>query len=785
MAAWAQTAAELGVQLRELTLDPDECYRVHDLNLAREDLKFYFTDGYLIFSKPVAGRTVAAVFSAENEGGDAELLVLPPNPGERMSLAAFTKSPNLNEHFGSALLLFTDGAGEELLARIREGEVRRSKDLGLLLADNWKPVVRNLAASFQVRLVRDLLSREYRQEGLFFAAVSGQQHGNIDLVYDPLSNEQVTIGQVVYRQERAFFDTWTGFQARSFRNGQRTPNPKHVKMNDFRIEVNIDPKLKVSAVTRARLTPQAAGQRAVLIELSRRMVIESATVGGEKVEIFERESLRSDLLRHDLNQTLLLVTRQPMEAGRTYDVEIRHGGEVIANAGNGVYFVGARGGWYPRIGSDFSTFDLTFRYPKDLSLVATGEVVEEAIEGEQRRTRVRSASPVRLAGFNLGHFEKASATRGGYTVEINSNRYLEKALERIRDVPLMPARPPSRRMPQILMPVAPMPLEVRPERLQHIAGEIAEAYEEMAGRLGAPPLKKLTGAPIPGSFGQGYPGLLFLSTLYYLNPEERPAAVRHSPDLTLFLDLLGPHETAHQWWGNMVAGATYHDEWLMESLANYQALLYMEKRRGTRFIDSVLDLYRQHLLEKTSEGRTLESTGPITWGTRLETSAAPDAWRIITYEKGTWILHMLRRKMGDERFQSLLGELIRKYRLRTLATEELQEEAKAWLPPKSPDAGLESFFDTWVYGTGIPTLKLDCAIHGKAGRYQVAGTLTQSDVSDEFSTAVPVEIQFANGPPLTQWVMTAPGAVKFQVKVPRRPVRVVLDPQNSVLAVKR
>src|ERR1700683_936351 len=71
------SAKELERQIRAASLDPEQCYRVRDLAVAKEDLKLYFTDGYLIFSKPVNGERISAVFTAEVEGGDGEV-VLPP-----------------------------------------------------------------------------------------------------------------------------------------------------------------------------------------------------------------------------------------------------------------------------------------------------------------------------------------------------------------------------------------------------------------------------------------------------------------------------------------------------------------------------------------------------------------------------------------------------------------------------------------------------------------------------------------------------------------------------------
>lgn len=785
LAAWGQTAAEAGRQLRELTLDPQQCYRVRELSLPHEDLKLYFTEGYLIFSRPVAGRVVAAVFSGEIEGGDAEVLLMPPDRGERMSLASFLNTPNLNEHFNSALLLFTDDSGDELLRQIEAGSREKSEQQGQLLAGAWNPVLQNLAGSFQVRMVRDLLAAGARRDGVFFAAVKGRRYGNFDLVYDPASPEQITAGQVVYRQDHAYFDVWTSFKSRAFRMGQRSPAEQPAQLADFRIDATIGPDLGMEAVTRFKLTARAAGLRAVLLQISRKMAVTAASIDGDKAEVFERESVRDDLLRHDQNHTFLLVAARSFEPGRQYEVEIRHQGAVIADAGNGVYFVGDQGGWYPRIGFELTTFDMLFRYPKSLNLVATGEVAEDRTEADTRVTHVRSGVRIRMAGFNLGRFDNVEVRRGEYTVELHGSRFLDRALDRRPEIAVIPPRPPSRRMPQILAPAIPAPVAVHNARLRQMAEEIADAFQFMAERLGPPPLRRLTGSPIPGSYGQGYPGLLYLPTLYYLDPGDRPAGMRQNPDVTLFLQLLGPHETAHQWWGNAVSVAGYHDGWLMEALANYTALLYAEKTKGKGFIDAALDLYRQHLLRKTGDGRTVESIGPITAGRRLEIGSAPDAWRIITYEKGSWILHMLRHRMGDTGFRQMLAALVKKYQLEPLTTEALRQQAEAHLPPKSRNGGLDDFFDSWVHGTGIPMLQLDSSIQGKAGAYQVTGSVRQSGVNADFSTAVPVEIQFLKAKPVTRWVETSSEPARFKITVRQQPTRVLLDPGNSVLAIRK
>src|SRR5690348_8600307 len=130
----AGPAADLARRIREDGLDREQCYRVRDLTLIRDDLRIYLTDGYLIFSRPVAERPIAAVFSADVENGDGEVLLLPPNLAERRSLAGYIGTPNLDEHFETAVLLFTGDVYQELLRQLPNNPSnRRAPEMGPIL----------------------------------------------------------------------------------------------------------------------------------------------------------------------------------------------------------------------------------------------------------------------------------------------------------------------------------------------------------------------------------------------------------------------------------------------------------------------------------------------------------------------------------------------------------------------------------------------------------------------------------------------------------------------------
>lgn len=777
--------ADLATRIRESGLDPEACYRVREVNLFREDLRLYLTEGYLIFGRPVNGVRLAAVFVAETEGGDAEVLLFPPRRSERLSLASYTRTPNLNEHFTNAVFIFTDNTGEELLRTIGEMPVvRRVPEVGAGLRQTWEPVVENLQASFIVRLVGDLLLPQRAQQGAMYVALQGRTLGNFDVIYDPNSDEQFVVGQVSYRSEHPFFNVWTAFPARSVRSGERRPPTADMPLGDFRIEATLEPDLSLRAVTKARFTIERPGARALTLDISQQMRVLEAKIDHEPAEVLQRESWRANLMRGGGNEYFVMASPRELAPG-PHEIEIHHEGSVISEAGANVYYVGARGNWYPNRGHRFSDFDVTFRYPRTLDLVAAGTIISETEEGDWRITRRQTTAPFRLYGFNLGNYERTKVTRAGSTVEICANRQLGEELRPRQGMVVIPVYPYpwSRRPATIVSPPVPSP-PTTAVLLRELAARVSDSFEFMSGHFGPPPWQELTVAPIPGAFGQGFPGLVYLSTLAYFRAGEGPLASSNAYENVFFTEILHAHETAHQWWGNTVTIGGYQDEWLMEALADYCALLFLEKRRGRDALDYVLGQYRSNLLAKDPEGKTIESFGPIIWGTRLRTSLQPRAWRTILYEKGAWIIHMLRRRMGDRSFFLMLHELRRRYEYKTVDTEQFRTLASGFLPAEVPDRSLENFFAHFVYDTGIPNLELQHEVSRLAGKWQVRGKLLQEQVGEGFSIFVPIEIRFAKGKSVTHWLRSDSEGVPIELTFSQQPVKVLLDPQDSVLAVR-
>jgi len=588
---------------------------------------------------------------------------------------------------------------------------------------------------------------------------------------------------VASRDNRLYFDTWTNFPAKSTR---KNPAPRQFELTvrDYRIEATLNPDLSLAVVTRVKVTPKLDGMAAVPFDISPQMTVSEATVDGRPAEVMQGDSLRLNLMRNG-NNLFLIVPPEPLQAGREYEFEFHHSGTVIHDAGDRVFYVSARGNWYPMNRLQFANYDVTFRFPRDLDLVAAGDVVEDKTDGDWRVTRRRTAAPIRFSAFNLGKYKHAVLERSGYVVDVCANQKLEKELMPRTQTPILPPTNPGlgRRRPDALN--VPMTVEAPPPnptaRLEIMAAGVADALEFMSAKFGPPALPHLTVSPIPGAFGQGFPGLIYLSTLSYLkNPVPRGGTASITAEM-FFEDVLQAHETAHQWWGNRVTAGSYRDNWIMEALANYSALLYLEKHRGTHALVLMLDSYRNALLAKNESGQVVESAGPIVLGTRLETSQEPRAWRTVTYGKGTWIIQMLRQRMGDAHFFTMLAELAKRYDRKEVSTEDFRRIAVEFLPKPSDDPQLETFFDQWIYGTGIPAFKLSYTVKGTAPALKLVGTVTQSDVDADFTAQVPVEIRAAGGKPITHWVRTANGPVTFTVALKQTPQKVALDPHHAVL----
>jgi len=224
-------------------------------------------------------------------------------------------------------------------------------------------------------------------------------------------------------------------------------------------------------------------------------------------------------------------------------------------------------------------------------------------------------------------------------------------------------------------------------------------------------------------------------------------------------------------------------------------LLYLtQEKDGGRKAHELLRSYKHDLMDKTPEGKSIESGGPIWLGRRLSNSMNPDGYENIVYKKSCWVIHMLRVLMtdsqtgSDDRFFKMLRDFVNAYQGANPSTEDFIRHAGKYMTPAMDldhNHRLDWFFVDWVYGTGIPSYQLHSTTRRLASsQYVIQGTIAQSGVPVDFQMLVPVAAILANGKKVTLGLVAVTGAGgHFKFATASKSTRVVIDDDNVLATV--
>ncbi len=777
---------ELLAALNRVQVDPAAVYKVDSssrIELRRGDAKLLFEEGYLGFFTALDGRVTGAVFS-----GRGHILAIPRDPVEKQQLAHFLGAPMIDQDFSSAYLRFTDATVSELRDDLQRAHIEPQTNSAFV--DGWQASVlsRNPAHSFRI------LSESYSQtpRPYFTATLGGVSQGSFDFVYDLERGEPQLFGQSRKVGGLDYYDVWSSYCP----PGTRPPAVPFQALS-YRIETTVHPDNSISGVSVVRIRAAQSGERLIPFQFSRLLNVEAVTAGTEPLFSFPDSSSTPEERVASGSDLLYVLLPSPSSAGDNIELTIRYHGNVIRNAGNGVLFVGARESWYPHFGdtASFSSYDLTFHWPHKLRLAATGAKIDEREDGDSRTGHWRTEKPASVAGFNLGEYAFASLADNNYSVDVYANRQLEQALlSRLREPEVDdlssslsgPVGAQRREQLRLQMP-PPSPADV----LKALAREIDSSIHFYENLSGPAPFRQLSVSQIPGTFGQGWPGLLYLSTYSFLPAETQERAGLSESGQEHFHDLVPFHEVAHQWWGNVVGWSSYRDQWIDEGLANYMALLFADSRKiPDHKLRLWLDRYRKRLVEKDSLETAPAEIGSMDLGFRLDSSHNPEGFDLLVYGKGSWFFHMLREmlrepsaKNPDARFISFLHTLQAQYAYRALSADDLQREIELVMTPAMAIEGRRSmdwFFADWVHGTGIPHYRMEYSTRRSEKGFVIKGKLLQSGVAASF--VAPVPIYSSNGGYLGR-VIASGAETPFHFNVTREPGKLLIDPQMTLLCI--
>jgi hypothetical protein len=818
MAGWAQTepnsdcprnASDLYARIRTIGLEPSRVYRIRDASLTRPTLSLTFDDGTIAFTEDICGRITGAFFQ-----GEGEILLRPPNRAERGSMALFTGMAILEEQFTSAYLRFNDDTAELLRTSFSP-----SMDSAEFVKE-WGEPARRGASFDALRMFVDFshflpsVAKDSPIEkfpSLFHAHLVGSKLGAFEVFWDSSAPEPLWAGQAQGALGTEFFNIWTSFAPAGAAQASRKND---LSITSYRIRASVNPPTQLQATTEAEIKVHKGGQRTLIFELSRYLKVESIESDGHPLDFIQNQAIDGTQLQRQGNDLVAIIFASQLKNGQQLKLRFRYAGDVLSDAGNGLLYVGARGSWYPSFGLSPAAFDMEFRYPAIWTLVATGKQAshsenEEQSGGEVPGEKVShwiSEHPIPIAGFNLGKYVRAEAKAGNVLVEAYGTKGVEKSFPKappqIVSSPLFV--PPRHSGAQPTLPTVVTPGPPSPARdVQAVADRAAQAITHFSQWFGPYPYSSLALTQMPGDLSQGWPGLVFLSSFAFLSPQEQ-TELRLDPVTRELNTQVLVHETAHQWWGDLVLWKTYRDQWLAEGLANYSSLLILEQHNPGQF-RQVLEKYRNDLASKNKDGELLRDAGPVTLGPRLISSHFPGGYDTISYERGTWLFHMLRSMLqdaearsnsrkgttnADEPFFRALRKARQRYAGKTMSTAELMQVFEEELPRPlwyENHHKLDWFVEGWVNGTAMPELSTrDIRVTDKAGLTTVSGVLVQKDAPDDLVTAVPLYAETAANSLVFLGQVLADGAeTSFHFSAPSRIRKVLIDPKQTILTAPK
>ena len=224
------------------------------------------------------------------------------------------------------------------------------------------------------------------------------------------------------------------------------------------------------------------------------------------------------------------------------------------------------------------------------------------------------------------------------------------------------------------------------------------------------------------------------------------------------------HEIAHQWFGDSVTESTWSDLWLSEGFATYFAGLFVQRYESE-------EAFQRYMTNAAASVFAYEKQKRAPIFDR-DTESLMALLNANNYQKGAWVLHMLRSNLGDDVFFRGIRAYYESHKNSVASTEDLRTTLE-----KASGKNLRAFFARWVYDSGHPQYELKWEW---LRRRELRLVLTQVQPGNAFLDPVHVTIATAGGkrdvilkPTGKQLIET----IRFNVT----PIRIEVDPRNTLL----
>ena len=281
-------------------------------------------------------------------------------------------------------------------------------------------------------------------------------------------------------------------------------------------------------------------------------------------------------------------------------------------------------------------------------------------------------------------------------------------------------------------------------------GLAIEILQFFVKKIGPYPYSKLANVQSKTTFG----GLENANTIFYA--ENSVTGTRSSESLLA-------HEIAHQWFGNHATEKTFAHLWLSEGFATFMTIVYMENKYGKDTALKMLVDDRNELIEFARRNN------------RPVVDDTTDFMQLLnsnSYEKGNWILHMLRNELGDSVFFRAIRGYYHQFGGRTAGSEDLQKVFES-----VSKQNLSAYFSQWLYQPGIPRIEVKWNYNSFQKKLQVSINQLQDH---KYQFPLEILIVERNNKKRIEKIFVKEKTQTVSISLPHKPAELILDP-NTVL----
>jgi hypothetical protein len=678
----AVTRLSIVTGLYRLALTANKQYDIHNLTVHAPDLAIEMASGRAFVAETADGPTALVLL------GRGRMQFTPQDPAERTQVKIFGGAETLAADIDAAFLRINPG---DFASRVDAGALRPS---AVNLADlRAASVIFNAHVGDSLQVDLSDLSRDrwslLPSAGDFIGELHAKKYGTLTYTRSTSDAEDITLFDRKQRHNISVYASPEKLAQRGRSFSEDSSQDYDVLAYDIDAEFTpergtIDGKAKITLKMlseNASLSFHLADTLAVrgIYSPEYGRLLHLRVVGQNTVIVNLPAVLKPGT---ELSLTVLYSGRI---APQVFDREAIQAGaemqEPIYVPIEQRWLFSNRSYWYPQpTVTDYATARLRITVPSDFDVVATGSPVPLAQAPAPATAPQVGTDPARRRKSFL--FDAAEPSR-----------YLALVISRLD--PITSSRMVSGNQ-SVALYVESSPRQAG--RVRGLADKATAVFTFYASLVGDAPYPSFTLAAIesdrPGGHSPPYFALLNQvvvgSTFSWRND---PVSFENYPMFFL------AHELAHQWWGHAVGWKNYHEQWISEGFAQYFAALYAEKDLDSSVMTGILRQMRRTAIAESDQG-------PVYLGYRLGHIRADErVFRSIIYNKAAMVLHMLRRLVGDEAFFSGVRTFYRDWKFKKAGTEDFRAAME-----KASGRDLNRFFEAWIYGTEIPTLKFSSHI---------------------------------------------------------------------------